>query len=83
MVIRKTVQKIIVPKYTEAVQPKRAKPLLFAHSSDDELLSYGVPPEWLADVRLANEDSLLDLSDHLPAEAAEALLELATNGKDR
>ena len=28
----------------------------------------------------ATEDSLLDLSDHLPAEASEALLELATGG---
>ncbi len=83
VVIRETVQEIIVPKYTEAVQPIKSKPLLFAQSSDDELLSYGVPPEWLADVRLANEDSLLDLADHLPAEAAEALLELATGGKPR
>ena len=48
--------------------------------SDDELLSYGVPPEWLADVCKADEDSLLILADHLPAEAAEALLELATGG---
>jgi hypothetical protein len=37
-----------------------------------------VPSEWLADVRNANEDKLLDLADHLPAEAAEALLNLAT-----
>ncbi len=83
VVIRETVQEIIVPKYTEVAQPLQAKQLLFAQSSDDELLSYGIPPEWLADVRLANEDSLLDLADHLPAEAAEALLELATGGKPR
>lgn len=56
------------------------KPLLFTHLSDDELLSYGVPPDWLSDVRQADEDSLLELADHLPAEAAEALLELATGG---
>ena len=56
------------------------KPLLFTHLSDDELLSYGVPPDWLNDVRQADEDSLLELADHLPAEAAEALLELATGG---
>lgn len=31
-------------------------------------------------MRLANEDSLLVLADHLPSEAAEALLELATGG---
>ena len=53
------------------------KPPLFAHIPDEQLLGYGVPAEWLADVRVANEDSVLDLADHLPAEAAEALLELA------
>lgn len=56
------------------------KPLLFIARSDDELLSYGVPAEWLADVRKVDEDSLLTLADHLPAEAVEALLELATGG---
>ena len=45
------------------------------------MLGYGVPVEWLADVRQANEDSLLELAGHLPAEAAEALLELATGGQ--
>ncbi len=51
--------------------------------SDDELLGYGVPAEWLNDVKKATKDSLLALIDHLPAEAAEALLELATGGKPR
>ncbi len=55
----------------------KAKPLLFEGRSADELLSYGVPPEWLGDVMLADEDSVLVLAGHLPAEAAEALLELA------
>ena len=57
------------------------KPPPFADMTGDELLAYGVPPEWLEEVRNAGEDSLLDLADHLPAEAAEALLELATGGK--
>jgi hypothetical protein len=71
--VRETVQEIVVPVY---VQPKQ---LLFAGISGDELLSYGVPAEWLADVRqIADEDSLLKLVDHLPKEAAEALLDLAT-----
>lgn len=56
---------------------------MFADKSDDDLLGYGVPQEWLEDVRKADEDSLLVLADHLPAEAAEALLELATGGKPR
>lgn len=51
--------------------------------SDDELLGYGVPPEWVNDVKQADEDTLLVLADHLPAEASEALLELATGGKPR
>lgn len=78
VVIRETVQEIVIPKYIEIAQPK---PLLFAKRSDDELLGYGVPVEWLSDVRQANEDTLLTLADHLPREAAEALLELATGGK--
>ena len=53
---------------------------MFDHVSDDELLEYGVPTEWLADVRAADEDSILTLADHLPGEAAEALLEIATGG---
>lgn len=62
-------------------EPKlKQKPLLFASISDEELLSYGVPSEWLADVRKTDEESVLILADHLPAEAAEALLELATGG---
>ena len=76
--IRETVQEIRVPRYVEAAQPSPPKPLLFAGVSEDRLLSYGVPAEWLADVRNANEDTLLQLADHLPSEAAEALLDLAT-----
>ena len=51
--------------------------------SDDELLGYGVPVEWLGDIKKATADTLLALTDHLPAEASEALLELATGGKPR
>lgn len=86
--IRETVQEIIIPVYVQAElvlapQPAPALKPLFAGRSDDELLGYGVPAEWLGDVKQATEDTLLALSDHLPAEAAEALLELATGGKPR
>ncbi len=81
--IRETVQEVVVPVYVQSELPLAPKPRLFADVSDDQLLSYGVPPEWLTDVHQANEDSLLPLADHLPAEAAEALLELATGGKPR
>ena len=52
---------------------------MFAGVPDSQLLNYGVPAEWLDDVKqVTDEDALLALADHLPAEAAEALLELAT-----
>jgi superfamily I DNA/RNA helicase len=86
--IRETVKEIVVPVYVQteiAVAPKPApeKRPLFAGMSDDELLGYGIPTEWLNDVKKSNEDTLLALTDHLPAEASEALLELATGGKPR
>ena len=76
--IRETVKKIIIPTYVEAEEPAQPKPRLFADVSDEDLLSYGVPTEWLDDVREANEGTILELADHLPSEAAEALLDLAT-----
>jgi len=76
--IRETVREIIVPVYVEAEQPARPKPLLFDHVSEEELLSYGVPVDWIGDVQRSDEDSILELSEHLPQEAAEALLDLAT-----
>ena len=64
------------PRPTIAVTPER----LFVGISDDMLLAYGVPTEWLDAVRQATEDTLFDVADHLPQEAAEALLNLATGG---
>lgn len=79
--IRERVEEIAVPRYVEVEQPVAPKPPLFTEVADGDLLAYGVPEEWLSDVRAANEDTLLELADHLPGEAAEALLELATGGK--
>ena len=92
--IRETVKEVVVPAYvqnevqtelvlTPAREPALALTPLFADCADEELLVYGVPAEWLADVKKATTDTLLALADHLPAEAAEALLELATGGKPR
>ena len=74
--IRERVEEIAIPKYVEATPAP--KPPLFASLHDSELLGYGVPSEWLPDVRNATEESLLKLADHLPREAAETLLDLAT-----
>ena len=76
--IRETVKEIIIPRYVEVEQMARQKPALFESIAEEVLLSYGVPSEWLNDVRKADEDTILDLAQHLPGEAAEALLNLAT-----
>jgi len=79
--IRESVQEYIVKKYIEVESPKPPRPLLFKAVSEDELLGYGVPQEWLEDVKQATEDSIFELVDHLPHEASEALLNLATGSK--
>lgn len=78
--IRESVQEVAVRVSPSAVEPMVSP--LFAKQSDDELLGYGVPGDWLPAVRgVATDDALLELVDHLPGEAAEALLELATGGR--
>ena len=52
--IRETVKEYIIPKYVEEEEIKLPKQLLFADIPDDDLLSYGVPLEWLDDVRSAD-----------------------------
>ena len=76
--MQQTVKEILVRQYVEVIEPLPPKPPLFGSTSDDELLSYGVPEEWLEYVRAATEDNYLEVAGHLPEEAAEALLQLAT-----
>ena len=79
--IRETFKDVEIPRYVESQPVYRRSKALFADFSESELLSYGVPPEWVMDVRRADEDSFFALSQHLPAEATEALLNLATGAK--
>lgn len=85
--VRERVEEVVVQKFVEREESKTAtsaeKPPLFATVSDDVLLSFGVPPDWLSAVREADEDTLLDIADRLPKEASEALLELATGGNPK
>lgn len=95
--VRKTIREIEVPAYVPASTPasepasnttrtpnSRATMLpLFAGITEQELMEYGVPSEWVADVQIATEDTLFDLTPHLPAEASEALVDIATGGTPR
>ncbi len=79
--VRETVEEVIVHRPVAKPAVVAQKPRLFADIPADDLLAYGVPQEWLGDVQAATEDTLFDVAEHLPQEAAEALLELATGGK--
>ena len=85
VVLKETVQEIVVHHYVaeatpRAEAPKRKDQLLplLAGASDEELLAYGVPEDWLDTVRKATEETVLDLVVDLPEEAHEAVLSLAT-----
>lgn len=89
--IRETVREVIIPKYVESEEAS-AKPeppvklaaasasRPFASMSDADLLSFGVPPEWIEDVQAADEEAVLGFAGHLPPAAFEALMEIATGG---
>ena len=90
--IREIVRNVEVLNYVQAELPftddppmapdrlKAEKPPLFASIPRDTLLSYGVPPEWIQEALAVDEDGLFELAEHLPAEAAEALFQLAVGG---
>ncbi len=83
--IRETVKEkeIVVPVYIQEERKAKPTPLVLERFSAEELLGYGVPEDWVEDLLGADEDRLLALAERLPAEAAEAVLELATGGRPR
>jgi hypothetical protein len=62
------------------VSPAAPPPPLFARLADEDLLSVGVPQDWLFPVSAATEEGFYELAEHLPSEASEALLEYAVTG---
>lgn len=60
-----------------APRPTTPSKPLFSNLRKLELMAFGVPAEWVDDVRRATEDTLFDIIEHLPQEAQEALLKLA------
>jgi hypothetical protein len=72
----------LTPDVPAPIEPLPVKRLFLSLSTDD-LLGVGVPVDWVEDVRGATEDGFLALAEHLPAEAAEALLEYVGTGRLR
>jgi superfamily I DNA/RNA helicase len=88
--LRESVREVVVPAYVVQETPAVSAPVRsdrvtpatkpLANVGDEQLLAFGVPAEWTDEIREATEDDLLTLVEHLPSEAAEAVLELATGG---
>ncbi len=76
--VRERVEDIAAPPPPAAPAPPAQ---IFRALSTEDLSGIGVPLDWVEDVRSATEDAFLALSDHLPAEASEALLEYVTTGR--
>jgi hypothetical protein len=85
--VRERVEEIETFKPKEVEAPVEAAPAgkpsvsLFNNLRKYELMAFGVPEEWVDDVRKATEDTLFDIITHLPQEAQEALLKLAVGEK--
>jgi mRNA-degrading endonuclease RelE of RelBE toxin-antitoxin system len=83
--VRERVEEVEIfkPKEVAAKPAPATKPAarLFDNLRKFELMAFGVPEEWVNDVRAATEDTLFDIIEHLPQEAQEALLKLAVGEK--
>ena len=78
------VQLVVIPEtlsesQSTPVSPKKKK--LFLNISKEMILACGVPQDWISTILEADEDTLFDFLHLLPAEAGEALLDLASGKK--
>ena len=87
--VRERVEEIALPVYATPapeqvaaadVGQERYFPPLFNDLSEEQLLGIGVPEDWLKDVRHVSEDDFFIITDHIPEEAAEALLNYVSTG---
>ena len=74
---------VFVPQATETGLEEAREEVspLFSDLSEEDLLGVGVPEDWIADLLQSTEDQFFELTDHIPAEAAEALIDYVVTGK--
>jgi len=71
----------VVREEIRVVSKEAARPGRLANETPGYLLSLGVPDSFVDLVRKVDDDGLLELLPHLPEEAQEALLDLATGNR--
>jgi hypothetical protein len=76
--VRELVEDVTIQRPVVAEETQETSPAIFEDLDKGQLLSIGVPEDWVYDVLSADEETFLRVSDHLPQEAAEILLEVAS-----
>ena len=76
--VRELVEDISINQPLIADEMLETMPAIFSDLDYDQLLSIGVPEDWIDDVLSSDEEKFLRVADHLPQEAAEILLEVAS-----
>ena len=76
--VRELVEDISIKQPPISDEMLETMPAIFSDLSYDQLLSIGVPEDWIDDVLSADEEKFLLVADYLPQEAAEILLEVAS-----
>ena len=75
---RETIEDVVVKRIVEeAVR----LPRIFIDETDETLLSWGVPEDWLDTVRDATMDTVVEIAVRLPSEAGDAILAAATGDR--
>lgn len=71
--VRERIEEALSAPRLSASPVDTSKAKLFDNLRKFELMAFGVPADWVDDVRKATEDTLFDVIAHLPQEAQEAL----------
>ena len=75
--VRELVEDVTITRPVIQDEIPQALPAIFHDLDKHQLLSIGVPEDWLEDVLSADEETFFYVADHLPQEAAEILLDVA------
>ncbi len=76
--VRELVEDIKIQPKTIANDISEDLPVIFENLDNEQLLSIGVPEDWIEDILNADEETFLNIAEHLPQEASEILLEVAS-----
>ncbi len=76
--VRELVEDIKIQSKTVPSDIYEDLPVIFENLDNEQLLSIGVPEDWIEDILNADEETFLNIAEHLPLEASEILLEVAS-----